>query len=111
MDDRDKTAIITRRGLFRYWKMPFGLSSVPGTFQRLMDLVFSGLNYYFVLVYLDDLVVFGPSVEILIEWLGEVLRRLKDANLKINTRKCHMFQRRISFFGACNLRGRGGGAA
>ena len=42
IDDRNKTAIITRRGLFRYRKMPFGLSSAPGTFQRLMDLVFSG---------------------------------------------------------------------
>ena len=64
-----------------------------------MDLVFSGLNYYSVLVYLDDVVVFGPSVETLIERLEEVLRRLRDANLKINTRKCHMFQRRISFLG------------
>jgi len=99
VDDRDKTAIITRRGLFRYRKMPFGLSSAPGTFQCLMDLVFSGLNYYSVLVYLDDVVVFGPSVEILIERLDEVLRQLRDANLKINTRKCHMFQRRISFLG------------
>ena len=43
--------------------------------------------------------IFGHSVEILIEWLGEVLRRLRDANLKINTRKCHTFQRRISFLG------------
>ena len=98
-EDRDKTAIITRRGLFRYRRMPFGLSSAPGTFQRLMDLVFSGLNFYSVLVYLDDLVVFGPSVATLIERLEEVLRRLRDANLKINTRKCHMFQRRISFLG------------
>jgi len=64
-----------------------------------MDLVFSGLNYYSVFVYLDDKVVFGPSVEILIERLGEVLRRLRDANVKIHTRKCHMFQRRISFLG------------
>jgi len=98
-EDRDKTAIITRRGLFRFRKMPFGLSSAPGTFQRLMDVVFSGLNYYSVLVYLDDVVVFGPSVETLIERLEEVLRRLRDANLKINTRKCYMFQRRISFLG------------
>jgi len=62
-----------------------------------MDLVFSALNYYSVLVYLDDVVVFGPYVKILIERLGEFLRRLRDANLKINIRKCHMFQRRISF--------------
>ena len=79
--------------------MPFGLSSAPGTFQRLMDLVFSGLNYYSVFVYLDDVVVFGPSVETLIERLEEVFLRLRGANLKINTRKCHLFQRRIFFLG------------
>ena len=45
------------------------------------------------------MVVFGPSIEILIERLGEVLRRLRDANLEINIRKCHMFQRRIFFLG------------
>ena len=99
-DDRDKTAIITRRGLFKFRKMHFGLSTAPGTFQRLMDLVFNGLNYYSALAYLDDVVgVFGPIVETLIERLEEFIRRLRDANLKINTRKCHMFQRRISFLG------------
>ena len=79
--------------------MPFGLSSAPGTFQRLMDLVFSGLNYYLMLVYVDDVVVFGPSVETLMVRLEEFLSRLRDANLKINTRKCHMFQRSIFFPG------------
>jgi len=98
-EDRDKTAIITRRGLFRYRKMLFGLSSAPGTLQHLMDLFFSGLNYYSLLVYFDDVAVFAPTVETLIERLEEVLHRLRDANLKINTRKYHMFQRRISFLG------------
>jgi len=67
--------------------MPFGLSSAPGTFLRLMYLVFSGLNYYSMLVYLDDVVVFEPSVETLMVRLEEVLSRLRDAYLKINTRK------------------------
>ena len=37
--DRDETAFITRRGSFRYKVLPFGLSTAPSVFQRLMDLV------------------------------------------------------------------------
>ena len=42
--DRDKTAFITRRGCFRYKVMPFGLTCAPSVFQRLVDLVLSGLT-------------------------------------------------------------------
>ena len=43
--DRDKTAFITRRGCFRYKVLPFGLTTAPSVFQRLMDLVLCGLTY------------------------------------------------------------------
>jgi hypothetical protein len=49
--DRDKTAFITRRGCLRYKVMPFGLTSAPTVFQRLMDLVLSGLTYESCLVF------------------------------------------------------------
>uniref|UniRef100_H3G6Y4 Reverse transcriptase domain-containing protein n=1 Tax=Phytophthora ramorum TaxID=164328 RepID=H3G6Y4_PHYRM len=38
-EDRDKTAFVTRQGLFRFVRMPFGLANAPGTFQRMMDAV------------------------------------------------------------------------
>ena len=57
--DRDKTAFITRRGSFRYKVMPFGLTCAPSVFQRLMDLVLSGLTYETCLVYLDDIIVYS----------------------------------------------------
>jgi len=65
-EDRDKTQFITRRGTWRWRLMPFGLSTAPGTFQRLMDLVMCGLTYESVLVYLDDLIIIGSSFEQLV---------------------------------------------
>ena len=96
-EDRDKTQFITRRGKFCWKQMPFGLSSAPGTFQRLMDLVMCGLSYESVLVYLDDLIIMATSFQQLLERFEEVLRRLRAAKLKLNHRKCSLFQRKVSF--------------
>ena len=54
--DRDKTAFITRRGCFRYKVLPFGCTTAPSVFQRLMDLVLCGLTFVTCLVYLDDII-------------------------------------------------------
>ena len=67
--DADKTAFITRRGMYRFRTMPFGLCNAVATFQRLMDLVLHGLNLEICLAYLDDIILFSNS-------LGEHLRRL-----------------------------------
>jgi len=57
--DSDKTAFICREGMFKYLTMPFGLCNAGATFQRLVDIVLSGLNYEICLVYIDDLVLFS----------------------------------------------------
>ena len=79
--------------------MPFGLTCAPSIFQRLMDLVLCGLTYISVLVYLDDIIVFAKDFDTHISRLGEVLERLRKANLKLHPNKCHLFQRRVSFLG------------
>jgi len=59
--DSDKTTFICPRGMYRYGSMPFGLCNAGSTFQRLMDVVMSGLHLDVCLVYLDDIVFFqGP---------------------------------------------------
>ena len=62
-EDRDKTAFICPRGMFRYKTMPFGLCNAGATFQRLMDLIMAGLHLDVCLVYLDDIVVFSRTPE------------------------------------------------
>jgi len=79
--------------------MPFGLSTAPGTFQKLMDLTMCGLTYDSVLVYLDDLVILANSFDQLMERFEVVLGRLRAANLKLNCGKCELFRRKVSFLG------------
>jgi len=55
-DDADKTAFITRRGQFRFKVLSMGLCNAPSCFQRLMDLVLSGLTWSCCLVYVDDVI-------------------------------------------------------
>ena len=97
--DKDKTAFITRRGCFRYKRLPFGLTTAPSVFQRLMDLALCGLTYFSCLVYLDDIIVFAKDFSTHMQRLREVFERLRKANLKLHVNKCFLFQRKVSFLG------------
>ena len=97
--DRDKTAFITWRGCFRYKVLPFGLSTAPSVFQRLMDLVLCGLTYVTCLVYLDDVIVFSSDFDSHVQRVQEVLERMRGANLKLHVKKCCLFQRKVDFLG------------
>ncbi|KAE9216132.1 hypothetical protein PF005_g9177 [Phytophthora fragariae] len=89
LKDRDKTAFVTRQGLFRFMRMPFGLANAPGTFQRMVDAVLRGLTWQTCLVYLDDVIVFsrGGVGQHVVE-LAMVLERLSNAGLSLKTKKC-----------------------
>ena len=56
---REKTAFCTPSGLYGFKVMPFGLCNAPASFQRLMDLVLTGLQLSHCLVYLDDIIMLG----------------------------------------------------
>jgi len=97
--DRDKTALITRRGCWRFKVMPFGLSCAPSVFQRLMDLVLAGLSYDICLIYLDDIIIYSNSFEEHLLRLEAVFERLRWAKLKLMPSKCNLLQQRVSFLG------------
>lgn len=96
--DADKTAFVTRRGIFRGKVPPFGLCNDPATFQRLMDIALSGLNFALCLVYLDDVIIFSELWEQHLERMGLVFQRLREANLKLRPNKCHL-RRTVAFLG------------
>ena len=64
-----------------------------------MERVFAGLTYVTLLIYLDDIIVYGKTFEEHLHNLEVVFQRLADANLKLNTEKCIFFQVQISFLG------------
>ena len=76
-----------------------GLVNAGATFQRLMDIVMSGLLFDKCLVYLDDIIVFSPDYDTQLDYLEAVLRRLTEYGLKLKPSKCKLFQKRVAFLG------------
>merc|ERR1711893_344723 len=99
-EDRDKTAFVDGRGHhLRYVTMPFGLNNAPATFQRLMEKMLDGLVYQFVVVYLDDVVIYSESIEKHLEHLRQVLERFKQAGLKLKPKKCELCRNQVDYLG------------
>ena len=98
-EDKEKTAFVTSSGLWQFTIMPFGLCNAPSTFERLMDKVLTGLPPTVALVYLDDILVPGRSLDDAIANLREVLHRLRQANLKLSPKKCVLFQEQVTYLG------------
>ena len=97
--DKPKTAFITRKGLFQFKVLPFGLCNAPATFERLMEAVLAGLQWEIYLIYLDDTITFGKTFDEAVENLQQVLERLRNAGLKLKPKKCYVFAKSVSFVG------------
>ena len=76
-----------------------GLSNSAGTFQRVMMEVFRNLNWKFVLIYLDEVIVFSNSFTEHVDHLRQVFQKLRDANLKLNPKKCVFGQEKVRYLG------------
>lgn len=72
-DDKAKTGFIVRSGFYQFLRMPFGLTNAPATFQRVMDQVLGELKWNSCLVYLDDIIVFGTTLDEHNERLATIL--------------------------------------
>ena len=84
-DSRKFTTINTNKGLFQYTRLPFGISSAPSIFQRVMDGVLSGLQG--VASYINDIAVTGKTEQEHLQNLDNVLSRLQQAGVHLNRAK------------------------
>lgn len=97
--DIPKTAFVTKHGLWEYTTMPFGLCNAPATFQRVMEVAMSGLQWNTCLIYLDDLIIFSFDPVSHAVRLRAVLERVRDSGLKLKPAKCSLFQSEVKFLG------------
>ncbi|XP_041970770.1 uncharacterized protein K02A2.6-like [Aricia agestis] len=96
-DSQELTCINTHRGLFKYTRMSFGLTSAPSIFQRAMEGVLAGMDG--VLCLLDDILITASNREEHVQRIHEVLKRLQDAGLTLQRSKCEFFKDEISYLG------------
>ena len=98
-EDKEKTAFTTGTGLYRFNVMPFGLVNAPMTFQRLMEAVLHGLHWSTCLIYLDDCIVLGKNFDDHLHNLQDVLKRFREAGLKLKPSKCQFFRKEVTYLG------------
>ncbi|EYC04907.1 hypothetical protein Y032_0085g1856 [Ancylostoma ceylanicum] len=98
-DARRKSAFTTSEGLFEFTVLPFGLSTSPAEFQRLMDTVLGDLKDREVFFYIDDILVATESEERHYGVLKKVMDALQRANLKLKPQKCVLMESKVSFVG------------
>lgn len=98
-EDIEKTAFGCREGLFEFLKMPFGLVNGPATLQQSMNKMLSKFLNKCIVVYLDDVLIYSPSLEEHKRHLTEVMKCTVYNGLILNKDKCEFMKTRIEILG------------
>lgn len=98
-DDIEKTAFRTRYGSFEFLVLPFGLTNAPPTFMRLMNSIFHKYLDQFLIIYLDDILIYSKNEPDHLRHIKIVLQLLRDHQLFINKEKCEFCVDQIEFVG------------
>ena len=98
-DDIPKTAFRMHRGHFEFIVMPFGVTNAPATFQLLMNKVFARELDAFILVYLDNILIFSKMKEEHLEHIRITLERLRYAKIYARLHKCKFYKDKVEYLG------------
>lgn len=90
---------VPNRGLFQFRRLPFGLHSAPATWQRLIDRIIGGDLEKHCFAYLDDLIICTSDFETHLKVLEEIFKRLIDAGLTVNKKKCVFCRSELKYLG------------
>ncbi len=97
--DEEKIACRTRYGSYNFLVMPFGLTNAPATFCTLKNDIFREWLDDFVVVYIDDILIYGGSLEEHAEHLRKVFQRLRENKLYAKLEKCKFKVTEVDFLG------------
>jgi hypothetical protein len=99
LEDVPKTAVSTRYGLYEYLVMSFGLTNAPAHFIYLMNYVFMLELDKFIVVFIDDILIYSKSEEEHVWHLCVILQRLQDHQLYAKFSKCAFWLKEVPFLG------------
>ena len=94
---RQYVVINTHKGLFRYTRLPYGITSAPGIFQRVMENLLRKILG--VVVYIDNVLITGSDEKSYLAALEEVLKRIEEEGLRLNVNKCLFMASQVTFLG------------
>ena len=86
-------------GLYKFTRMPFGLTNTGASFCRLMEMCIGDQQYVTLLFYLDDICIFMETADQMLDRIELVFSCLKEFNLKVKPKKSHFFQTSVTFLG------------
>jgi hypothetical protein len=97
--DTPKTTFIAKYGLYEFTVMSFGLTNAPAFFMNLMNSVFMDYLNKFVVVFIDDILIYSQSEEEHVDHLKMVLQRLREHQLYAKLSKCEFWIDEVLFLG------------
>jgi hypothetical protein len=97
--DIPKTAFVTRYGSYEYTVMPFGLTNALSYFMNMMNMVFMEFLDKFVVVFIDDILIYSKSNEEHEKHLRLIMEKLREHKLYAKFSKCEFWLSEVAFLG------------
>jgi hypothetical protein len=98
-EDEHKTAFKTHHGHYQFRVMPFGLTNAPTTFQCAMNSILEPFLRKFVLVFIDDILIYSPTLQDHVQHLKQVFTVLRHHQFYLKRKKCVFAQAELQYLG------------